>query len=64
MVNHTEPFCPLTLFRAITRDEMRYPHPSHFMPERFLDVNGKLTNDDPAQYVFGLGRRICPGGFV
>ena len=32
------------------------------MPERFIDDNGKLTDDDPAQYIFGLGRRICPGG--
>ena len=32
------------------------------MPERFLDINGKLTDDDPAQYTSGLGRRMCPGG--
>ncbi|KAJ8583990.1 cytochrome P450 [Rhizopogon salebrosus TDB-379] len=46
---------------AISRDEKRYPDASHFMPERFIDDDGKLTNDDPAEYVFGLGRRICPG---
>ncbi|KAG1822453.1 cytochrome P450 [Suillus subaureus] len=46
---------------AISRDEKRYPDASRFMPERFLDVNGVLTNDDPARYVFGLGRRACPG---
>jgi len=50
--------------RAITRDEKRYPDASRFMPERFLDVNGALTNDDPAGYVFGLGRRACPGGLI
>ncbi|KAG1718759.1 cytochrome P450 [Suillus paluster] len=46
---------------AISRDEKRYPNASRFMPERFIDVNGALTNDDPAEYIFGLGRRICAG---
>jgi hypothetical protein len=49
--------------RGITRDEKRYPDASRFMPERFLDVNGALTDDDPAEYVFGSGRRACPGWF-
>ncbi|KAG1855552.1 cytochrome P450 [Suillus subluteus] len=49
---------------AISRDEKRYPDASRFMPERFLDVNGALTNDDPAGYVFGLGRRGCPGRYA
>jgi len=46
---------------AISRDERRYPDAGRLMPERFIDDNGKLTDDDPAQYIFGLGRRICPG---
>ncbi|KAG1761047.1 cytochrome P450 [Suillus occidentalis] len=46
---------------GITRDEMRYPDASRFMPERFLDANGALTDDNPAEYVFGAGLRICPG---
>jgi len=50
--------------RAISRDEKRYPEASRFMPERFLDVNGALTDDDPAGYIFGLGRRACPGGLI
>ncbi|KAG2126244.1 cytochrome P450 [Suillus bovinus] len=49
---------------AISRDEKRYPNASHFIPERFLDVNGALTDDDPAGYVFGLGRRACPGRYA
>ncbi|KAG2069074.1 cytochrome P450 [Suillus decipiens] len=49
---------------AISRDEKRYPDASRFMPERFLDVNGALTDDDPAGYVFGSGRRICPGRYT
>ncbi|KAG0698391.1 hypothetical protein DFH29DRAFT_103952 [Suillus ampliporus] len=31
------------------------------MPERFIDVDDVLTDDHPAQYVFGLGRRGYPG---
>jgi len=46
---------------AISRDEKRYHDACRFMPERFIDDNGKLTDDDPAQYVFGMGPRICPG---
>ncbi|KAG1733011.1 cytochrome P450 [Suillus paluster] len=49
---------------AISRDEKRYPNASNFMPERFIDVNGALTDDDPAGYVFGLGRRGCPGRYA
>ncbi|KAG1733002.1 cytochrome P450 [Suillus paluster] len=33
---------------GIARDEKRYPDPSRFMPERFMDVSGALTDDDPA----------------
>ncbi|KAG1762788.1 cytochrome P450 [Suillus occidentalis] len=45
---------------GITRDEKRYPDASRFIPERFIDGEGALTRDDPAEYIFGLGRRICP----
>jgi cytochrome P450 len=47
--------------RGISQDEKRYPEAFRFMPERFLDVNGALTDDNPAGYVFGFGRRACPG---
>ncbi|KAG1739612.1 cytochrome P450 [Suillus lakei] len=49
---------------GISRDETRYPNASHFMPERFLDVNGVLTSDDPAGFVFGFGRRACAGRYA
>ncbi|KAG2038716.1 cytochrome P450 [Suillus americanus] len=49
---------------AISRDETRYPDASSFIPERFLDVNNALTDDDPAKYVFGFGRRACPGRYA
>ncbi|KAG1821730.1 cytochrome P450, partial [Suillus subaureus] len=49
---------------CISRDEKRYPEASSFIPERFLDVNNALTDDDPAEYVFGFGRRGCPGRYT
>ncbi|KAG1829819.1 cytochrome P450 [Suillus variegatus] len=49
------------LFRGISRDEKRYPDASVFIPERFIDANGALTDDNPAEYMCGFGRRRCPG---
>ncbi|KAG2140256.1 cytochrome P450 [Suillus bovinus] len=48
----------------ISRDEKRYPDASTFIPERFMDADGGLTDDDPAEYVFGFGRRICAGRYA
>ncbi|KAF8547992.1 cytochrome P450 [Imleria badia] len=48
---------------AMTRDETRYPDPEAFIPERFLDSEGMLIEDDPSEFVFGFGRRICPGRY-
>ncbi|KAJ8472750.1 hypothetical protein ONZ51_g8304 [Trametes cubensis] len=47
---------------AMSRDPTQYPDPETFNPDRFLK-NGQLNPDvrDPASYVFGFGRRICPG---
>ena len=45
----------------MTRDEVRYPDAEKFIPERFLDAEGRLTDDDPREFIFGFGRRICPG---
>ena len=53
-------------------DEETYPSPDEFKPERFLKPAGpdgsELVIDpsvrDPAQIVFGFGRRICPGRFM
>ncbi|RAH58420.1 cytochrome P450 [Aspergillus piperis CBS 112811] len=43
---------------AITHDPNIYPHPEKFDPERFL---GENPQPDPSGWVFGFGRRVCPG---
>lgn len=53
---HTTMFC-----RAMSYDEDRYSNPEAFIPERFLDAQGQLIEDDPAEIIFGFGRRVCPG---
>ncbi|KAG6919122.1 hypothetical protein DXG01_008929 [Tephrocybe rancida] len=45
---------------AIEHDEARFKLPDHFMPERFLDAEGKLKLDYETS-AFGFGRRVCPG---
>nr|BED43020.1 cytochrome P450 monooxygenase [Trametes versicolor] len=47
---------------AYSRDIEYYPDPEAFKPERFLK-DGKIDPDvlDPAAFVFGYGRRSCPG---
>ncbi|KAF7973629.1 hypothetical protein HWV62_14818 [Athelia sp. TMB] len=50
--------------RAIMRDGTLYPDPYVFSPERFMvqSLDPELTRRrDPRQYVFGFGRRRCPG---
>ena len=47
--------------RAMSRDEARYPDANKFMPERFLNTDGMLIDDNLADFIFGFGRRICPG---
>ena len=46
------------LARAMSRDEAVYPNPDRFLPERFLkDGNIDPNVRDPADFVFGFGRR-------
>ncbi|KAF8903096.1 cytochrome P450 [Gymnopilus junonius] len=45
---------------SMTRNEEKYPEPEAFNPDRFLDAEGNL-NDDDTVLTFGFGRRICPG---
>ena len=51
----------LLLYRAMLYDAARYPNPEVFNPERFLDSQGLLIEDDPTEIIFGFGRRSCPG---
>jgi len=48
---------------GIFRNEQMYPNPDMFNPERFLEkVDPAIARyRDPRNYVFGFGRRICPG---
>ncbi|EJD41567.1 cytochrome P450 [Auricularia subglabra TFB-10046 SS5] len=39
-------------------DPAVYPEPDKFNPDRYLSLEPKT---DPRQYVFGFGRRVCPG---
>ena len=45
------------------RDEELYPNADAFRPERFLAAADPATEKrrDPRNYVFGFGRRRCPG---
>lgn len=43
----------------MSRNPKYYKDPSSFKPERFLE--GAEPVLDPLQFVFGFGRRICPG---
>ncbi|KAI0311559.1 cytochrome P450 [Amylostereum chailletii] len=47
---------------GILRDPSVYPEPEKFKPERFL-LDGQLYVEgrDPADLLFGFGRRVCPG---
>ncbi|KAF6765802.1 cytochrome P450 [Ephemerocybe angulata] len=48
---------------AILHDEIDYPDPSAFKPERFIHPDGRLNKmaRDPTSIVFGFGRSSCPG---
>ncbi|KAF8629505.1 hypothetical protein AX17_005631 [Amanita inopinata Kibby_2008] len=48
---------------AIMHNESIYPDPYTFKPERFLEEVDEATQRrrNPRNYVFGFGRRLCPG---
>jgi fumagillin biosynthesis cytochrome P450 monooxygenase len=42
----------------MTHDPSVYKDPEVFNPSRYL---GKHPKPDPRSYIFGFGRRVCPG---
>jgi cytochrome P450 len=48
---------------GIAHNELTYPEPFKFKPERFVKEDGTFIESD-FPFVFGLGRRICPGQHV
>ncbi|KAG7440989.1 cytochrome P450 [Guyanagaster necrorhizus] len=48
---------------AVLHDPDVYPSPFEFLPERYFDDAAKTKglNPDPRKFVFGYGRRVCPG---
>lgn len=48
---------------AISRDPDVFPDPNAFKPDRWLDTEGHVR-DDLKFFVFGFGRRVCPGQHV
>ncbi|KAF9871869.1 hypothetical protein CkaCkLH20_10501 [Colletotrichum karsti] len=51
----------LTNIWHFTHDPDVYQSPEDFRPERFLSTEGRTPETDPQKFVFGFGRRICPG---
>lgn len=51
----------LTYCRGLGHDPRSYLNPLSFEPERFLKKDMQSQVPDPRDYVFGFGRRICPG---
>nr|BAK09496.1 cytochrome P450 [Postia placenta] len=50
---------------AISRNPALYPNPEVFRPERFEEMDAETASArDPRKYLFGFGRRICPGRYL
>ncbi|PPQ67732.1 hypothetical protein CVT25_009338 [Psilocybe cyanescens] len=45
----------------MSRDPEKFQNPDVFNPDRYFDEQGNLNLKDQENYVFGFGRRICPG---
>ncbi|KAG9313212.1 cytochrome P450 [Chiua virens] len=48
---------------AISRDPVAFPDPDTFNPQRWLTEDGAIRTDTQF-YMFGFGRRVCPGQHV
>ncbi|KAJ4289086.1 hypothetical protein N0V90_011428 [Kalmusia sp. IMI 367209] len=47
-----------------THDPAVYPEPMKFNPDRFMKTATHEPEPDPRNFIFGYGRRICPGRYV
>jgi hypothetical protein len=47
--------------RWFTHDPSIYHSPEAFLPERFLPTPDTEPELDPRKFIFGFGRRKCPG---
>jgi cytochrome P450 len=47
-----------------THDPAVYPDPMTFRPERHITTATHKAEPDPRNFIFGYGRRICPGRYV
>ncbi|KAF8974973.1 cytochrome P450 [Cyathus striatus] len=45
----------------ITHDPVTYHNPSQFLPSRFISEHSKPPELDPATFMYGFGKRVCPG---
>lgn len=48
-------------FMSTHFDPQYWTDPQQFMPERFLDENGKVLKEVPHFFPFSLGKRVCLG---
>ncbi|KAG1799006.1 cytochrome P450 [Suillus plorans] len=48
---------------SICRDPEVFPEPEVFKPQRWIDDQG-LLRDDLTNFLYGFGRRVCPGQHV
>ena len=46
----------------MSQDPEYFPNPERFRPERWLEMNARMAEAvHPRKFVFGFGRRLCPG---
>ncbi|EIW78754.1 hypothetical protein CONPUDRAFT_128357 [Coniophora puteana RWD-64-598 SS2] len=49
---------------AIAHDPEVYPEPEKFDPQRWIDEEGRVREEDRRFCTYGFGRRVCPGNHV